>query len=34
MSKFLHDDAGTDDDAAANDSAMTIPCHFLRKQPG
>ena len=33
MSKFLHDD--DDDDAAAEDDtrAMTIPRHFLRKQP-
>ena len=34
MSKFLHDDADAEDDAAADDHmAMTILRHFLRKQP-
>ena len=37
MSKFSHDaaaDDDDDDDAAADDArVMTIPRHFLRKQP-
>ena len=36
MSKFSNDDDdAADDDAAAKDDAraMTIPSHFLRKQP-
>ena len=31
MSKFLHDDANADDDAADDAMAMTIPQRFLRK---
>ena len=33
MSKFLHDDANANDDAADDARAMTIPRGFLPKQP-
>ena len=33
MSKFLHDDDATDDAADEDARAMTIPLHFLQKQP-